>query len=315
MTARNRNGSCETRAAWILVVALILAVPVARAQDPAATRHPMFRTYQRPIMPRPVARPMISRAMPARPMIYRQAMPARRPILRSPRTSAAPTYVEPQVLSPRSFAPYGPARAGLPASDFHAGFQARGAAYFNSYLFGGWPLNAYGYSQVPPQYQMLPLGFGMWPACDSAAIPGRFWSAGPCFGQGDYPSLTSSYQNQSMAESVPPYYLPPLDFIIQPEAAPTSTKAQPSHPQTKPNMVVWLTNGQETEVSDWWVTQGRFYFVPISGTSAGKAQTVDLNTLDLQKTIVENEKRGRTFILNFTPPSERVTVPAPPSNQ
>lgn len=158
----------------------------------------------------------------------------------------------------------------------------------------------------------------MWPACDSASIPGSFWTTGPCFGPGDYQSLAPNNQNQSLAASVPAYYLPPLDFIIQPEGSSTSTKAQPAHPAKMPNMVVCLTNGHQTEVSDQWVTHGKFYFIPVknsaNGAPGGKPQTVDLETLDLQKTIVENEKRGRTFILNFTPPDERPKSPVP-SNQ
>lgn len=76
-------------------------------------------------------------------------------------------------------------------------------------------------------------------------------------------------------------------------------------------MVIDLTNGKEMEVSDWWVTGGRLYFVPING----KTQSVDLDALDLEKTIDANEKRGRTFMLNFTPPDERPKSPTSPSTQ
>jgi hypothetical protein len=252
-------------------------------------------------------------------MMYRQAIPVRRPVLGPlPRTSAVRTHIAPQIIEPRTFAPYrfaGP----VPAPRFHATFPARGAwvgarGYFDSFLFGGWPVNDYGYWQVPSNYQMLPLGFGMWPACDSAAIPGRFWTAGPCFGQGDYQSLAPNYQNQQLMATEPPYYQPPLAFIVQPPAAP-SANARPSQPEKKPNMVVCLTNGNETEVSDWWVTGGKFSFIPMNGSMSGKVQTVDLDSLDLQKTIEQNESRGRTFILNFTPPNERPASPALPSAQ
>jgi len=304
MTPRHQHRSCEMRAVWLSFLAFILIAPVARAQQhPATAPH---RAYQRPMLARPIVRPIrptIARPMLARPTIYRRAMPARRILGRYPRTSVEP---------------YSFARPAVPAYDFR-GAQPSGAwvgprGYFNSFPFGGWPLNAYGYSQIPQNYQMLPLGFGMWPACDSAAIPGNFWTTGPCFGPGDYQSLAPNNQGLSAAESAPQYYLPPLDFIIQPEASPTSTKAQSAKPAQKQNMVVCLTNGKETEVSDQWVTQGKFFFVPISGAAKANIQTVDLNTLDLQKTIVENEKRGRTFILNFTPPDERPKLPVP-SNQ
>lgn len=316
MTARNPDRSRGMRAVWILSAALILLAPVARAQQPAARApRPIYRTSQQPIAARPLTQPTIAR--PVRPTTYPQAMPARRPVLRRlPRTSEAGIYVAPQMLAARPFAPYSFAPPALPASDFSAAtFHPWGAwlgarGYFNSFLFGGWPLNA-AYWQVPPNEQMLPLGFGMWPACDSASIPGRFWTAGPCFGAGDYSSLATNYQNEIQMESAPQYYRPALEFIVQPGAAPPSAKTQPSQPENKPNMVVCLTDGREMEVSDWWVTEGKFYFIPING----QTQTVDLNILDLQKTIEENESRGRTFILNFTPPDERPALPALPSNQ
>jgi hypothetical protein len=315
MTGRSPIRLCQVRPAWILFVVSILAVPIARAQHHAAAApRPIYRTYQRPMMARPVVRPplrtMMARPMPARPMMYQRAMPARRPVLRSlPRSSAVRAYVAPRTFARRLFVPYSSARMGLPASDFHAGIRSRGAwigplGYFDSFLFG-WPLNAYGYWPSPSNYPMLPLGFGMWPACDSASMPGSFATVGPCFGMGDYQSLEPNYQNQLLAESAPEYYQPPLELFVQPQPTPSSAKAQPTQPQKKPNMVVCLTNGQQTEVSDWWVTRGRFYFIPISGPLSGKTQTVDLNTLDLQKTIETDESRGRTFILNFTPPNER----------
>jgi hypothetical protein len=330
MTARKLDRSRAKRALWISFAALVLAVPVAQAQQPAArVPRPIYRTYQRPMTARPVARPvmrpvirpftqtMIARPMAVRPLMRPQVIPVRRPgpptVRPLPRTSAVRTYPAPQTFASRPFAPYRLTRPALPSSN---AFRPRAAwigarGYFNSYLFGGAFVNDYGYWQTPSNYQMLPLGFGMWPACDSASIPGRFWTVGPCFGAGDYQSLATNYQNELLAETAPPYYQPPLEFIVQPQAAPSSAKTQPSQPEKKPNMVVCLTNGSETEVSDWWVTQGRFYFIPVNGPSNGKTQTVDLNALDLQKTIEENEKRGRTFILNFTPPDERPTSPAP----
>ena len=313
MTEHTPNRSLGMQAAWILFLAVPFAAPVVQAQQPQARPpQPVYRTYQRPMAARPVARPMVARPIPIRPM-YPNAMPARRPA----RQMVRPLPGTPAVRT--SVAPYSFAQPALLAPGFRVAFQPRGAwigagGHFNSLLFDGWPLNAYGYWQVPPNQQMLPLGFGMWPACDSASIPGRFWSAGPCFGAGDYQSLAPNYQNEQLAQGAPQYYQPPLEFIVQPEAAPSSTTAKPSQPEKKPNMVVCLTNGNETEVSDWWVTEGRFYFVPMSGPLSGKPQTTDLNALDLQKTIEENEKRGRTFILNFTPPDER-PKPATPSNQ
>ncbi|MGH9687953.1 MAG: hypothetical protein ACRD5K_12770 [Candidatus Acidiferrales bacterium] len=179
--------------------------------------------------------------------------------------------------------------------------------YFNSFLFGGAFAPDFGYWERRANYQMLPMGFGLWPACDSAAIPGRFWTIGPCAGIGDYQSVAPSYENEYPMGATPPPYYSILQIIEQPETVPPAAKKQTA-PEKQPNMLVCLTNGQKTEVSDWWVTGGRFYFVPLNE----KSQSVDLDSLDLRKTIEQNEKRGRTFMLNFTPPSERPVLPELP---
>lgn len=90
-------------------------------------------------------------------------------------------------------------------------------------------------------------------------------------------------------------------------SAPAATKPAPV--EKKPNMAVYLTDGRAVPVSDWWVTEGRFYFITLKGAT----ESVDLSTLALRKTIEENEKQGLTFILNFTPPNERPVLPELPS--
>lgn len=293
------------RLRWISLVTIALTVAIgsgpktARAQaasHPTTPPRPIYRTYVqrqrlarpvqpiRPIGPRPVAVWHMELAQ-------RRAMPIRRPVIRQfPRSTQARTYV-----APRAFTPHSIVRPEW------RGLGPRG--YFNSYLFGGAFVSDFGYGQPPANYQMLPLGFGLWPACDSAATPGRFWTIGPCSGIGDYQSVVPSAENEYPPQ---PYFQTPLEIIEEPAAI---SQNSPAAPAEKPNMVVSLTSGQSTEVSDWWVTAGRFYFIPVNG----KTVSVDLNTLDLQKTIEENEKRGRTFMLNFTPPSERPVLPELPS--
>jgi hypothetical protein len=311
--------------AWAVpTVLLLLAASPAYAQRPATAPRPTFRMYQRPIAPRPMPRPMVTRPVPVRPMVYPRMMPVPRPSIRPlPRPMPVRAYVPPQTITPpqtiapHSFVPYTFVKPSVLNPNIRvSAFQPRSEwlgsrAYFNSFLFGGFLVNDFGYWQPPQNYQMLPLGFGLWPACDSASIPGSFWTAGPCAGIGDYQSLAPAYQNEYLEGTAPSPYSQPFIFLEEAPGGPSAQ--QPSAPEKKANMVVCLRDGRQLEVSDWWVTEGRFFFIPISGPSKAKAQSVDLNTLDLKKTIDTNEQRGRTFMLNFTPPSERPVLPPWPS--
>ncbi len=314
----------------LAAIAMAAIAPGVLAQQATAnSAHPAARPRYGGYIHRQIVRPT-----PARPTMARPAIDPRsfhpRPVPRMlvgryPARGSVGTYIAPRG---GSFEMLPPDLNAAPAFHPRAAWAGAGLrAYFNSFLFGGAFVNGYGYWQPPANYQMLPLGFGLWPACDSAAIPGRFWSAGPCFGAGDYASLAPAAENQYLMGTTPSPFYPPMIFLTEPQAAPPSTKAQPSQPEQKRNMVVCLTDGRQIEVSDWWVAEGKFYFIPVNGPLNGpsngslkgplkrKTQTVELNSLDLQKTIEANEQRGRTFILNFTPPSERPALPALPSNQ
>jgi len=281
-----------------------LASP-ARARGPAGGRRGAA-AYPHPAPIRPI-RPMMPRPMPMRPIMtrpmrsnatafrYRPLMP-RFPV-------GAQGHVAAGLFTPSFFAADdfdGRRTPGLaPGTRGYAGMGYFGGSFFGGP--GGWGSR---------NNEMLPLGFGLWPACDSASIPGRFWTIGPCAGMGDYASLTPGYSSEYMLENVPQpyaYEMAPEIFLQEPQATAPEAK-QPSTPAKKPNMVVYLTDGRAVPVSDWWVTEGRFYFITLSG----RTESVDLPTLDLQKTIEQNEKDGLTFILNFTPPNERPVLPALP---
>jgi len=288
------------------------ARPIARpAPIGSSYRHPMPLRPIRPLIPRtmPVQRMMIPR-LSSRPITLRshRAMPIPQPIFRGvpPSEQASAT-----VLDTHRFGvnPLAPRRFGVPRT-FSRGSEWRGIgrlSYFDPYWFGNPYFSNIGYVGQSANYQMLPLGFGLWPACDSSAIPGRFWTIGPCAGIGDYAAATPSSENEYSQQ---PYYyeLPPEFIVEQPQAAAPAAK-KPSEPEKKPNMVIYLTDGRALAASDWWVTQGRFYFTTVTG----QTETVDLPTLDLQKTIEQNEKQGLTFILNFTPPNERPVLPPLPA--
>lgn len=286
---------------------------LAQGQEGAPVRpvpRPALRApYYRP--PAPVSRPVPMHPAVARPI------PPQSPIVRDPhpvpfaRSTVNRPVGRPPIAplaSPRASS--GPALGRLWLEDPFGGrpleaWRGAGArGYVGPWFYSGPFGLGFGsdFSQ-PGGYQMLPLGWGLWPTCDSGGIAGRFWTVGPCAGMGEYRSLAPGYRNPYSFQATPPYYYPPQIYLAMPPAGPSTSK-EPTQPAKKRNMVVCLTNGQTAPVSDWWVTRGRFYYTTIGG----KTNSVDLDALDLQKTIEENEKRGRTFILNFTPPSERPTL-------
>lgn len=315
------------RAALVIFATALSFASVAHGQRAAGRAttpaRPVFRPYIAPRPTRPIQQPMMRvtpRPMLTRPVGFAYPRPMPMPVRRAPQ--AAPPRIAPPIrdyVAPRVAAHQFAQPAFAASRTDSARFQPRsnwrgpGAGwYFNSFLFGGPWVPDFGYWQPPAQYQMLPLGFGWWPACDSASIPGRFATIGPCFGMGDYQSVASNYSSEYLPGTPPPEYPTLLQIIEEPQAGtPASAQQQSGASAQKPNMVVDLTSGKEMEVSDWWVTGGRFYFIPIGGNT----QTVDLDSLDLRKTIEANEKRGRTFMLNFTPPDQRPSPPASPSNQ
>lgn len=300
--SRASLGWADLAFAFLAAVTLFIA-PAARAQRNTRARP----VYQRPIISQPSMRSIAPLPMPLRPALSPVATAVQRPIL-NPLPRALPSRISPapQLAMPRSYAPYTFAEPALSPGVFEPNFRPtaawRGIGAFGSpYHLGGWFAPDYGYWQVPSSYQMLPLGFGLWPACDSASIPGRFWTLGPCSGIGDYLSLAATYPNQYlMGSEAGPYYQAPIVIVAQPQS-PQSGATQSSAPEQKANMVICLIDGRQIEVADWWVTEGRFFFVAVNG----KQQSVDLDKLDLKKTIETDEQRGRTFMLNFTPPDQR----------
>ena len=145
----------------------------------------------------------------------------------------------------------------------------------------------------------LPLGFGLWPACDSAGVPGVFWSVGPCFGIGDYSAESAAANAYPPGTAPPSGYLLPLFFGEEPPPASAAPSANAPAPVS--TAVLYRTNGTAITASDWWVAHGRLQYI----SDSGAAGSMDLSQLDLEQTIKQNETRGLEFHLRFTAPADR----------
>jgi len=63
--------------------------------------------------------------------------------------------------------------------------------------------------------------------------------------------------------------------------------------EASPLILLFLKEGTVYGVTDYWLEGGRLHYL----TSYGGENTIDVDQLDLQKTVDENFKRGVTFVL------------------
>ncbi|HEY6444062.1 MAG TPA: hypothetical protein VIY66_12065 [Candidatus Acidoferrales bacterium] len=248
--------------------------PVAAPRHPVviargAYRPPAFTSPPpRAIVPMPIARSVGPSRLAVSPYAVHLASPLRVPRLMDPGANAAER---------NSF------RAILEAQRFIAPF----------FFSASFP-RSFGLAGSISQFGSLPLGFGLWPACDSATTPGRFSTVGPCFGLGSYSAELAPTPPQ------PAPYFPQLTlFESQLPSGPAA--AQPPSPPAPPTtMDLYLKDGRTIAATDWWITLGRLQYI----TDSGQTGAVDVMQLDLERTNTENQKRGLTFRLKFTPPSD-----------
>jgi hypothetical protein len=87
---------------------------------------------------------------------------------------------------------------------------------------------------------------------------------------------------------------------------------------TTPTVLIYLTDGTAYAASDYWLADGKLHFTV---NYAGQ-NSIDMNQVDLQRTVNENAKRGVRFSLkanpdtsSATPRSNTNTAGASPNNQ
>jgi hypothetical protein len=189
------------------------------------------------------------------------------------------------------------ARAGVSAP-YNLSRPIGARPFARPFFFEGVFPGGFGYGAFASESTELPLGFSLWPACDSAGTPGVFWTVGPCFGIGDYSAQQAASAGNENAVGSTPSYLPPL-FLLEGQEAGQSAQQNPATSAPTPAMLLYLTTGSTIAATDWWVAHGRLQYITDPGTNGA----IDLSQFDLEQTITQNEKRGLQFHLKFTPPS------------
>lgn len=156
------------------------------------------------------------------------------------------------------------------------------------------------------------LGFGWGLGCDPFD-PWGFGCGGFGYGYGYGPGYGYGYGG---------YYPPAWDYSAPPapsdnsnetssEYGPFSWQNPPSNSTAQsevpaPNSVIYLQDGSNYEVSDYWVADNKLHYV----TNYGGENAVDLNQVDIQRTVDANASRGLNFSLH---PVEPKTLTPPPS--
>jgi hypothetical protein len=283
LSTPRRSCSAGRSLLFFCAAMMVLAPPATQAQQ-AANHTGATVAHPRPIIVTPPARPA---APVATPRVATPGYPAIAGRFTStPRVMRGGQLATVRVIVPRNSAP----------SFF------RTPLFFRPFYFGAPFIGSLGVAGSISQPGGMPLGFGLWPACDSAGTPGVFWTVGPCFGIGDYSAESAAGVASAYSRGAAPLSADLFPLIV-PEQEPSGAAAEntPNATTPAPAMVLYFTNGQSIAATDWWVTLGRLQYVTESGTTS----SVDVSQLDIEQTIKKNQTRGLEFHLRFTPPSER----------
>ncbi len=121
-------------------------------------------------------------------------------------------------------------------------------------------------------------------------VPFGFWPYGYGYGYDSYAMNDSSAMayNETGNPDVGPYAS---------EAPMGPPPADAASAQPAPLAVIVLRDGTQYEVSDYWISGGKFFYI----TSYGGENSIPLEQLDWQRTVDANAARGVEFTLRPTP--------------
>jgi hypothetical protein len=122
-----------------------------------------------------------------------------------------------------------------------------------------------------------------------------------------------SYQNNDSSSNAAPsddYFQRPsfggsLDAQV-PQGSPNTNPDTGNVATTTPTVLIYLKDGTMYTASDYWLVEGKLHYL----TSYSTESVVDMDEVDLQRTVDENAKRGVTFTLK---PSRNGPAPSPES--
>jgi hypothetical protein len=168
----------------------------------------------------------------------------------------------------------------LPPRRFHGGF---GPGYGYGYDYGGF--YPWGFGLGLGFDCDLPWDFG----CDAYGYPG-YGYYGP-YAPGFYLDSYSGDDNPATAPSTSQDY----GVYSDQNAAPDNSSETPANGAT----VLYLNDGTSFAVTDYWVADYQLHYV----TDGARENVIDLDQIDVQRTVDENAARGVNFTLKPAPGS------------
>jgi hypothetical protein len=160
---------------------------------------------------------------------------------------------------------------------------------------------------------------------------GPSWGWGPYYGLGyypwgwpgyyDYPGYSVGYGdsgNYSSSDNGPVdnnsgnYNAGPVQpdnsgGIAEPQGSPDDNPVTGNVSSSRPTVLLYLKDGTTYAASDYWLQDGVLHYT----VNYGGEDTLNMDELDLQRTVNENARRGINFSLH---PSPSTTNPQPSSN-
>ena len=159
-------------------------------------------------------------------------------------------------------------------------------------------------TQAPGRFPLCRFGCGI---VGGPFLLNPWWGFGyyPGAYLGDYGVPSPDYYDQE------PNYNP--NYGAQIYEAPAEQGSNSGEMEEAPEVVLILRDGSSYAVTDYWLAGGRLHYI----TSYGGENDIDVNQLDLQKTVDENAKRGINFTLRPTPivPPGDQSSPSLPNTQ
>lgn len=148
----------------------------------------------------------------------------------------------------------------------------------------------------------VPFAFGFGPDCNP------FWAEPWAFGCNSFGYLDGfggygeGYQQEPSESTEQPAQEEPAEqsiYIPPQESSPEEVQAE------KILFVLYMKNGAVYAVTNYWIADGKLHYL----TSYGGENTIEMNDLDLQKTVDVNTKRGVDFTLKPRPDQNQQNVP------
>jgi hypothetical protein len=130
------------------------------------------------------------------------------------------------------------------------------------------------------------FGFGYNPCGYGYLYPGYGYYQG-----GSYSDFTGDVTNDMSPQAYGPQSAAPDSEPSADEATAPASAAAPTPGED--STVLFLKDGTSYGVTDYWLEGGRLHYV----TTYGGANAIELDALDVQRTVDENAKHGVTFVL------------------